>query len=82
MHEVGPLAVKSADTPHELLSVEEAAAYLRSPPGTLAHWRATGGGPRFAKLGRRIVYRREWLDEWVDAQSASSCIELKKRTRA
>jgi hypothetical protein len=33
--------------------------------GTLRKLRCTGGGPQFAKLGRQILYRRDWLAEWV-----------------
>jgi hypothetical protein len=34
----------------------EAAERLRVAPGTLANWRTAGGGPRYIKFGRRVLY--------------------------
>jgi excisionase family DNA binding protein len=51
----------------ELLTVEEAARYLRVPRRTLDRWRATGIGPPSIKRpsgGRR--YRRQDLDAYLD----------------
>jgi hypothetical protein len=39
------------------LSQAELAAYWRISPRTLERWRCTGNGPRFLKLGSRVVYR-------------------------
>jgi predicted DNA-binding transcriptional regulator AlpA len=39
---------------------------------TLQRYRITGGGPKYAKLGRRVVYRVADLDEWVAARIVSS----------
>jgi excisionase family DNA binding protein len=50
----------------ELLTVEEAARYLRVARRTLDRWRAQGIGPPSIKLpsgGRR--YRRADLDRWL-----------------
>jgi excisionase family DNA binding protein len=50
----------------ELLTVEEAARYLRVTRRTLDRWRRNGIGPRSIKLpsgGRR--YRREDLDVYI-----------------
>jgi len=44
----------------------EAAVYIGVAPKTLANWRSAGKGPRFYKLGRMIVYRREDLDRYFD----------------
>lgn len=38
------------------LSTEDAARALGIAPGTLANWRRQGRGPRFARVGRRVVY--------------------------
>lgn len=51
----------------QLLTNDEAAAYLRAAPATVNYWRATGQGPRYSKLGRRIVYTRSDLDAFVQA---------------
>lgn len=44
----------------------KAAAYLNVAPKTLANWRAMGKGPRFCRLGRRIVYRVDDLRRFMD----------------
>ena len=45
---------------------KQAAAYLTVSPGTLAHMRVTGDGPRYARVGRRVIYALEDLDAWVE----------------
>lgn len=37
-------------------------------PNTLAHFRQTGRGPRWYKLGRRVVYDRADVEAWLEAQ--------------
>lgn len=54
-----------------LLLTSEAAAYLRLPANTLQFWRSQGRGPRWAKLGRRVVYARQDLDHFVDLSQVS-----------
>jgi excisionase family DNA binding protein len=52
----------------ELLTLEEVAKLTRVPVSTLRWYRATGnGGPKSAKLGRRVMYRRADVDAWIDA---------------
>ncbi|MHB1095571.1 MAG: helix-turn-helix transcriptional regulator [Gemmatimonadaceae bacterium] len=51
-----------------MMRTPEAAQYVGCAPATLNKWRCVGGGPRFAKLGPRIVaYRVEDLDAWLAA---------------
>lgn len=38
------------------LTPKETAARLRVAVGTLANWRVFGGGPRFIKIGKKILY--------------------------
>lgn len=38
------------------LKPAEAAERLRVSPNTLKCWRMTGGGPRYLKLGRMVLY--------------------------
>lgn len=52
----------------ELLTIEEVAAYLRVPVGTLRMWRHLGTGPAVAKVGRHLRYRRQDLDAWLRSQ--------------
>lgn len=57
-------AAESA-APQQLLTLVEAAELLRTPVATLRYWRHRGIGPDSFRLGRRVVYRREDLDQWV-----------------
>lgn len=47
------------------LTTAEAARYLRLQRTTLEAWRRRGTGPLFVKLGRRVVYRREALEQFM-----------------
>jgi excisionase family DNA binding protein len=44
----------------------DAATYLGLSKPYLEKLRCSGGGPRFAKLGRRVVYRVSDLDTWLE----------------
>ena len=63
----------------------EAAKYLKVAESTLAKLRCYGGGPRFAKAGRRLViYDRADLDAWLTNRTCRSTSEyggLDKRAR-
>jgi hypothetical protein len=43
----------------------QAAEYLGLSPGTLEVWRCHGRGPRYIKLGRRVVYTLDDLDMFI-----------------
>ncbi len=64
-HTPGP-AHPAEPTP-QLLTIAEAALLLRTPVATLRYWRHLGTGPRSFRLGRRVVYRRDDLQSWIDA---------------
>ena len=49
----------------ELLTLEEAAAVLRTPVATLRYRRHLGVGPDGFRLGRRVVYQRQDVERWV-----------------
>ena len=51
----------------KMLNTSEAAAYCGSSASTLAKLRLYGGGPRFLRLGRRVVYDVADLDTWLAA---------------
>lgn len=44
----------------------DAARYLCVSAGTLRNWRSMSRGPRFARVGRRIVYRMVDLEAFLD----------------
>jgi excisionase family DNA binding protein len=52
----------------DLLTITEAADLLRAPVATLRYWRHLGTGPRSFRLGRRVLYRRDDLHNWIDHQ--------------
>lgn len=47
----------------------EAAAILGVSEATLAPWRSRGRGPKYHKLGRRVVYFESDLAEYLDARA-------------
>ena len=55
----------------ELLTVTEVADRLRRPVATVRYWRATGTGPRSARVGGRVLYRESDVRAWVEAQFAA-----------
>jgi predicted DNA-binding transcriptional regulator AlpA len=53
---------------HSIMFMPEVSNVARTPIATLRWWVATGkGGPKFGRLGRRIVYRRSDVEAWIDA---------------
>jgi len=50
----------------------EAAAYLRLSQPFLAKLRVTGGGCRFHKCGKAVLYNRADLDAWAAARGRTS----------
>jgi len=53
------------DTTSEVLTTEEAAAYLKVSTRTFETLRKTGEGPPGSRVGRQWRYRREALDRWL-----------------
>jgi len=51
------------------LTNREAAEFLRLSPRTLEKRRMLGGGPRYHKFGRRVVYAFEDLEAWSGAHA-------------
>lgn len=49
----------------ETFSTEEAGEFLHLSPKTLETMRSRGGGPPYVKFGRRVIYRRKDLEEWL-----------------
>lgn len=54
------------------LTNEEAAAYLKLSPHTLNKKRVIGGGPKFRKLGSRVVYAIDDLENWTEARACDT----------
>lgn len=51
----------------EIMYIREVSELLRIPLATLYDWRYKGTGPKSAKLGGRVAYRRADVDAWVAA---------------
>jgi excisionase family DNA binding protein len=49
-----------------------ASDYLNIPESTLEKMRMTGRGPAFVKDGRLVIYRKQDLDEWLEARVRQS----------
>ncbi|WP_425522007.1 helix-turn-helix domain-containing protein [Stutzerimonas stutzeri] len=62
-------AVAAPAQPQRYLTNDEAAEYLRLSPRTLEKLRVIGGGPKFRKFRRRVMYAVSDLDAWADARS-------------
>lgn len=55
-----------------LLTQREAALALRLSERTLERSRVSGFGPPFCKLGRRVLYRADDLDQWITSRVVRS----------
>jgi predicted DNA-binding transcriptional regulator AlpA len=64
-----------AEDTYTYLRPPEAAAYLKISTSTLAKKRLYGDGPKFARWGKAIRYRREDLDAYMAAQVVHSTSE-------
>ena len=59
-----------------LMTPAEAATCLRLSKSTLDKLRLTGGGPIYAKFGRRVVYRSQDLLAWFQENRRTSTSDL------
>ena len=55
----------------DYLTMPEVAAITRTPIDTLRWWRHRSTGPASFKVGRRVLYKREDVTAWLDAQYAA-----------
>ncbi len=70
------MSVIPEDTLHSLktngaLNTHEAAMYIGISFATLKKWRVTGQGPRFARVGSRVVYLVEDLNTFLRGSRVS-----------
>ncbi len=66
------MADPMADFPPRFLRTPEAARFLGLSGRTLEKHRTYGTGPRYSKLGGRVVYRLNDLQAWVERGAKSS----------
>jgi predicted DNA-binding transcriptional regulator AlpA len=60
-----------------LLNQREVASTLRLSERTLERFRVTGLGPKFIKLGRRVLYRQSDLEEYIASRLCQSTSEVR-----
>ncbi|MEJ7831662.1 MAG: helix-turn-helix domain-containing protein [Nocardioides sp.] len=56
----------------DFLTLSEVADILRVPVNTLRWWRQQGAGPRYFKIGRRLVTTVGDLTTWVEEQKSGT----------
>jgi len=61
------------------LNTHEAATFLNLSPGTLEVWRCTGRGPKYAKLGKRVVYDVADLESYVSDRKVITTDTMRER---
>jgi predicted DNA-binding transcriptional regulator AlpA len=66
------LPANFADLPPRYLRTPEAARFVGLSIRTLEKHRIYGTGPRYSKLGGRVVYRVEDLQAWVESGAKAS----------
>ncbi len=64
----------SCDDPDALLATIPAANLLGLHPGTLEQMRIKGEGPKYVKLGRRVLYRKCDLEDYVATCVVDPCL--------
>ncbi len=58
----------------DLLTRQEAAAYLKVSPRTLDMWRRENRGPRSYKIVGRVYYLKPDIDSWLQDQITRSAL--------
>ena len=58
--------------PTELLTEQEVAEVLGVRPKTLARWRWKGNGPLHRKIGRKVRYARDDLENYIASSARRS----------
>ena len=57
----------------EFLTTYDVAHLLRTPPETVRYWRHVGKGPKWFKVGRRVLYAAEDVRVFIeDARKADA----------
>src|SRR5215216_592717 len=65
-----------ASPPGHTKSRLTAAEYIGIAKSTLDKMRVAGGGPRFIKIGKRVLYDKADLDAWIEAQKRRSTADV------
>jgi len=49
----------------ELMTTSDVAALVHAPADTVRYWRSQGTGPRYARIGKRVLYRQDDVERWI-----------------
>ena len=60
---------------------EDLAAELDVTVRTLVRWASSGFGPPYVKIGRKVWYRRQAVDEWLRTMEAKGGPEWRSRLK-
>jgi DNA-binding transcriptional MerR regulator len=52
----------------ELLTTADVAAIVHAPADTVRFWRSQGNGPRYARIGKRVLYCRDDVEHWISTR--------------
>lgn len=52
----------------EFLTTDEFAQIVRNTPEGVRYWRHIGKGPKSFRVGRRVLYAREAVEQWLQEQ--------------
>jgi predicted DNA-binding transcriptional regulator AlpA len=74
------LPANFGDLPPRYLRTPDASRFVGLSIRTLEKHRIYGTGPRYSKLGGRVVYRLEDLQAWVDSAVKASTSDPGKAT--
>lgn len=64
-----------------VLSAAQASHMLGLSKSTLAKWRLSGQGPRYSKLGRRVIYELSEISAYLQSNSYASTSEYQDGVR-
>jgi predicted DNA-binding transcriptional regulator AlpA len=53
----------------DLLDLQRFSSEYGFPEATLYGWRHRGIGPRSVRLGRRVYYRRQDIERWIEEEA-------------
>lgn len=65
------MAAVTFDNPDALFPTQAVAEFRHTTENALAQERWRGDGPRYLKLGRRVLYRAADLAAWLDAHTVT-----------
>lgn len=55
----------------EYLNTKELAKHIKTSPRTLERWRTEGQGPKYYKLGRKVIYKSDDVIAYLESNKYS-----------